>query len=393
MTDRQGQEKAPAAEGTEGADKNAAGPERDAVTEEQKAEEQPQVKYSMSPGFSSFLGSNGIGLGISSYQSGKFYLLGQNTDGGLLVDERFFRKAMGIAVPDKDTILLATLFQIIRFKNVLGPEQQINNLYDACYVPRELFVTGELDSHDVGLLKDGRIVFVNTQFNCLATPSSRHSFTPLWKPPFISKIVKEDRCHLNGLAMEDGVPRYVTAVSKSDTIDGWRDRRYDGGIIIDVATGDIVIGGLSMPHSPRMYNGKLYVLNSGTGELCWVEPAEKAGDAKLHVVAFCPGFVRGLGFHGKYAFVGLSKPRYERFEGLALDKRLADTDSEPWCGVQVIDLESGSVAHWFRIDGAIGELYDVAVVPGVLRPMSLGFASNEVLGLITHDEFDEAASF
>ncbi|MDJ0514318.1 MAG: TIGR03032 family protein [Methyloceanibacter sp.] len=390
MTDREGQEDAPTAEG---ADKNAAGPERDAVTEEQKAQEQPQVKYSMSPGFSSFLGSNGIGLGISSYQSGKFYLLGQNTDGGLLVDERFFRKAMGIAVPDKDTILLATLFQIIRFKNVLGPDQQINNLYDACYVPRELFVTGELDGHDVGLLKDGRIVFVNTQFNCLATPSSRHSFTPLWKPPFISKIVKEDRCHLNGLAMEDGVPRYVTAVSKSDTIDGWRDRRYDGGIIIDVATGEIVIGGLSMPHSPRMYNGKLYVLNSGTGDLCWVEPADKAANAKLHVVAFCPGFVRGLGFHGKHAFVGLSKPRYERFEGLALDKRLADTDSEPWCGVQVIDLESGSVVHWFRIDGAIGELYDVAVVPGVLRPMSLGFASNEVLGLITHDELDEAASF
>lgn len=366
---------------------------QEGAAEEQKAPEQPQVKYSMSPGFSSFLGSNGIGLGISSYQSGKFYLLGQNTDGGLLVDERFFRKAMGIAVPDKDTILLATLFQIIRFKNVLGPDQQINNLYDACYVPRELFVTGEIDAHDVGLLKDGRIIFVNTLFNCLATPSSRHSFTPLWKPPFISKIVKEDRCHLNGLAMEDGVPRYVTAVSKSDTIDGWRDRRNDGGIIIDVATGEIVIGGLSMPHSPRMYNGKLYALNSGTGELCWVEPAAKAADSKLHAIAFCPGFVRGLGFHGKYAFVGLSKPRYERFEGLALDKKLAETDSEPWCGVQVIDLESGAVTHWFRIDGAIGELYDVAVVAGVFRPMSLGFASNEVLSLVTHDELDEAASF
>lgn len=339
------------------------------------------------------IGETGKGLGISTYHSGKFYLLGQNTEGGLLVDERFFRKAMGIAVPDKDTLLLATLFPIIRFKNVLGADQQINNVYDTCYVPRELFVTGELDPHDVGLLKDGRIVFVNTLFNCLATPSERHSFTPLWKPLFISKIVKEDRCHLNGMAMEDGVPRYVTAVSKSDTIDGWRDRRYDGGNITDVATGEIVIGGLSMPHSPRMYYGKLYVLNSGTGELCWVEPAVKAVNAKLHVVAFCPGFVRGLGFHGKHAFVGLSKPRYERFEGLALDKKLADADSEPWCGIQVIDLETGAVAHWFRIDGAISELYDVAVVPGVLRPMSLGFASNEVLGLITHDEMDVAASF
>lgn len=364
-------------------------PAQDGAGATGEAPPEQQVKYSMSPGFSAFLGSNGIGLGITSYQSGKFYLLGQNTDGGLLVDERFFRKAMGIAVPDKDTILLATLFQIIRFKNVLGPEQQINNLYDACYVPRELFTTGEIDSHDVGLLSDGRIVFVNTLYNCLATPSERHSFTPVWKPPFISTIIKEDRCHLNGLAMENGVPRYVTAVSKSDTIDGWRDRRYDGGIIIDVATGKIVIGGLSMPHSPRMCNGKLYVLNSGAGELGWVEPASNAADSKFHSIAFCPGFVRGLGFHGKYAFVGLSKPRYERFEGLALDNKLADADSEPWCGVQVIDLETGGCVQWFRIDGAVGELYDVAVVPGVFRPMSLGFASNEVLGLVTHDALEE----
>jgi len=349
------------------------------------AQPEQQVKYSMSPGLSGFLGANRIGLAISSYQSGKFYLLGQNKDGGLLVDERFFRKAMGICVPDRETLLLATLFQIIKFKNVLEPDQEINNVFDTCYVPREIFVTGELDAHDVGQLKDGRIVFVNTLYNCLATPSPRHSFTPLWKPPFVSKIIKEDRCHLNGLAMEDGVPRYVTAVSKSDTIDGWRDRRFDGGIVIDVATGEIVIGGLSMPHSPRMYNGKLFVLNSGTGELGWIEPAKKAADAKFHAVAFCPGFVRGLGFHGKYALVGLSKPRYERFEGLALDKKLAEADSEPWCGVQVIDLDTGACVHWFRVDGAIGELYDVAVVPGVMRGMSLSFASNEVLGLITHD--------
>jgi len=153
-----------------------------------------KVTYSMSPGLSAFLGANRIGLAISSYQSGKFYLLGQNVNGGLLVDERFFRKAMGICVPDKDTLLLATLFQLIKFRNVLEPDQQVNQLFDTCYVPREIFVTGELDAHDIGELADGRIVFVNTLYNCLATPSARHSFTPIWKPPFISKIVNEDRC-------------------------------------------------------------------------------------------------------------------------------------------------------------------------------------------------------
>jgi uncharacterized protein (TIGR03032 family) len=292
-----------------------------------------RVTYSMSPGLSGFLGAQRIALAVSSYQSGKFYLLGQNVDGGLMVDERFFRKAMGICVPDPDTILLATLFQIVRFKNVLNAGEQINNVFDACYVPRETYVTGEIDAHDVGVLKDGRVVFVNTLYNCLATPSLRHSFTPVWKPPFISSIVKEDRCHLNGLAMADGVPRYVTAVSRSDTIDGWRDRRASGGVVVDVQSGDIVAGGLSMPHSPRIYRDRLWLLNSGTGELGWIEPGTGGRVAKFHPLAFCPGFLRGLAFHGDHAFVGLSKPRYQRFEGLALDQKLADADSEPWCGV------------------------------------------------------------
>lgn len=348
--------------------------------------------YSMSPGLASFLGSQRIALAISSYQSGKFYLLGQNVDGGLMVHERLFRKAMGLCVVGKDTILLATLFQILKFRNVLDPGQQINNVFDACYVPREIFVTGELDAHDVGMLTDGRIVFVNTLYNCLATTSERHSFAPLWKPPFISKIVKEDRCHLNGLAMQDGVPRYVTAVSKSDTIDGWRDRRANGGIVIDVQSGEIAIDGLSMPHSPRVYRDKLWLLNSGTGEVGWVERATELRNAKFHVLAFCPGFLRGLAFFGDYAFVGLSKPRYQRFEGLALDRRLAEADSEPWCGVQVIDLRDGTCAHWFRIDGPMAELYDLGVVPGVVRPMALGFASNEILELITQDPYRPESS-
>ncbi|MCH8521438.1 MAG: TIGR03032 family protein [Glycocaulis sp.] len=347
--------------------------------------------YSMSPGLPGFLAANRISLAMSSYQSGKFYLLGQNVDGGLMVHERFFRKAMGICVSSKDTLLLATLFQIVKFHNTLEPGQQINNVFDACYVPREIHVTGELDAHDIGVLKDGRTVFVNTLFNCLATPSDRHSFTPVWKPPFISKIVKEDRCHLNGLAMQDGVPRYVTAVSKSDTIDGWRDRRADGGIVMDVASGEIVAEGLSMPHSPRLYRDRLWVLNSGAGEFGWIEPGTRGRKAKFRTLAFCPGFLRGLAFHGNYAFVGLSRPRYQRFEGLELDRKLAKTDSEPWCGVQVIDLDTGACVHWFRLDGPVGEIYDLGVVPGVIRPMALGFASNDILGLITHGPLEDTA--
>lgn len=348
------------------------------------------VSYTASPGFAGFLEQQNISLAFTSYQSGKFYLVGRHPEGGLNVNERFFQKAMGIGIGARPqakggwSILLATLFQLVRFENVLKDDETINHTYDACFVPRRAHITGALDIHDVGVTDDDRVVFVNTLYNCLAVPSELHSFTPIWKPPFISRIVREDRCHLNGLAMEDGRPAYVTAVSRSDTIDGWRDRRADGGVVIEVATGRILAQGLSMPHSPRLHRGRLWVLNSGTGEVGWID-RDAGPAAAFRPLAFCPGFARGLALHGGHAVVGLSKPRYERFEGLALDQRLQDADSEPWCGLQVIDLNDGSCVHWFRIDGAVAELYDVAVLPGIACPMALGFANDEILGFVTHD--------
>jgi len=110
--------------------------------------------------------------------------------------------------------------------------------------------------------------------------------------------------------MRDSKPAFVTAVSKSDTIDGWRDRRADGGVVIDVENNRVICEGLSMPHSPRWHDGKLWVLNAGTGELGYVEmPKGKAKMGKFKPIAFCPGFLRGLSFHDGFAFVGLSRPR------------------------------------------------------------------------------------
>jgi len=347
--------------------------------------------YSISAGFVPLLARLDSSLAISSYQSGALYLLGRNPNGGLTIDERFFQGAMGLCVDTGSlvgSLVLATAFQIQRFENVLDAGQFINHVYDACYVLRVAYTTGALDAHDVGILENGEIVFVNTRYNCLATLSRRHSFTLFWKPPFITRIVNEDRCHLNGMAVEGGKVRYVTAVSRSDTIDGWRDRRADGGVVIDVASGEIVCEGLSMPHSPRIAGGRLWILNSGTGELGWVD----CHSGKFQAVAFCPGFLRGLAIKGRYALVGLSKPRYQRFEGLALDERLTRADSEPWCGVQAIDLETGACVEWFRIDGAVSEIYDVALVPGVACPMSLGFASADIRTFITHADQSAASA-
>ena len=354
--------------------------------------EERKVEYSISAGLSTRLARNNISVAFTSYQSGLLYFVGRNTEGGINVHEAAMPKPIGLCLDRKTGLTMTAGYQIMHFENVLEPDQRINEMFDACYVPRRVHVTGALDAHDVGLNGDGKTIFVNTRYNCLATTSPRHSFESVWKPPFISDLVDEDRCHLNGLAMEDGRPRYVTAVSRSNTIDGWRDRRADGGIVIDVESNEIVCEGLSMPHSPRMHNGELWVLSSGTGELGMVDfkkgnegKGSNAIEAKgrFEPRAFCPGYLRGLTFHGNFAFVGLSKPRYKRFEGLELDQRLEDADSEPWCGVQIIDLTSGTCVDWFRIDGAIAELYDLEIIPSYACPMAVAPTSEEAATLIT----------
>jgi uncharacterized protein (TIGR03032 family) len=341
-----------------------------------------EVEYSVSNGLLSRLAGLNISIAFSSYQSGLLYLVGRNRAGGINIHQAAMPKPMGLCLDSDGSLTMTGGYQIMRFENVLEADQLVNNTFDACYVPRIVHVTGHLDAHDVGVDKQGKVIFINTRYNCLATVSSRHSFELLWKPPFISALVDEDRCHLNGLAMQDGRPRYVTAVSRSDTIDGWRDRRGDGGIVIDVESNEIICTGLSMPHSPRMHNGELWLLNSGTGELGVVNIGPD-GVGKFEPRVFCPGFLRGLSFHGNMAFVGLSKPRYKRFEGLELDQRLRDADSEPWCGIQIIDLTSGTCVDWFRIDGKIGELYDLEVIPGVSTPMAVAPDTQEAAGLVT----------
>lgn len=340
-------------------------------------QEETEVTYSMSEGLVGFLERLDVSLAISSYQSGKFYLLGRNPRGGLLVDERLFPEAMGIAVDGK-RIVLATNVGIIELVSVLKGDERVNEIYDACFTPRRSNMTGMVDAHDVGIGTDGALYFVATKWNCLAAVSRTHNFRIAWQPPFISEMAPGDRCHMNGLAMEDGNPAYVTAVSCADSVDGWRNERVGGGVIIDLKTSEPITGGLSMPHSPRIHQGELYALNSGTGELIRVDRESGAQE----VIAFCPGFVRGLDFHEGYAIVGLSRPRYQRFDGLPLDERLSGAGVEAWTGVQIIDLATGTVAEWFRIDGAVAEIYDTAFVPGVACGMSLGLNAPELKDFI-----------
>lgn len=337
-----------------------------------------KIDINFSQGLAGFLASNNISIGFTSYQTGRLYLVGHGSDGKLALHEALYPQAMGV-IGDANRIYLGTLTQIVRMENVLGTGQRANEVHDKVYVPRNLQTTGNVDIHELGIRENGKIVFVNTRYSCLCEPSVTHSFKPIWKPEFISKLAPEDRCHLNGLAMVEGQPKYVTAVCRSDVVDGWRDRRHDGGIVIDIDSNEILTDGLSMPHSPRFHDGKLWLLNSGTGELGWLDPSDKA----FTPLAFFPGFLRGLAFHNGHAFVTLSKPRHGRFEGLELDAKLKAKDADAWCGIQIVSLSSGDVAQWLRFDGAITELFDICVLPGVTNPITLGPQSAEIRDFLT----------
>lgn len=334
--------------------------------------------------FPEWLAATRSSVAFTTYQAGKLFLLGVKPDGRLSVFERTFARSMGLGVSaDGRSFVLATQFQIHRFDNVLPAGQVSPEGFDAVYAPHVGWVTGDVDAHDVGFASDGRPLFVNTKFSCLATVSDGHSFRPIWTPPFISRLAPEDRCHLNGLALEDGRARYVTAVSRSDASDGWRDRRADGGIVIDVEENQIVVEGLSMPHSPRLYDGRLWLLNSGAGELGFVDPQSH----RFEAIAFCPGYARGLAFVGRHAILGLSMPRENRtFSGLPLDAALQARNTDPRCGLAIIDLETGDMTAWVRIEGLVRELYDVAVLPNVRRPSLIGFKTDEVRYVLSMDQ-------
>ena len=343
-----------------------------------EAPESQGLELTGSRQFPEWLAEQKTSLAFTTYQAGKVFFIGLQSNGRLSIFERTLNRCMGMAA-DGNSLYIATLYQLWRFENTLEPGQSADG-YDRLYLPQVGYVTGDLDIHDLAVDGQGRLVFINTLFGCLATTDERHSFTPLWKPPFLSKLAAEDRCHLNGLAMRDGAPAHVSAVSESDATDGWRDHRSDGGCLIDVATGEIVLRGLSMPHSPRWYRDRLWLLNSGTGEFGTVDLA--AG--RFEPLCFCPGYLRGLSFIGDFAVVGLSLPRHNKtFQGLPLDDALAAKRVAPRCALQIIDLRSGDAVHWLRIEGVVNELYDVVTLPECRRPMAIGFKSDEIRRTIT----------
>lgn len=309
------------------------------------------------------LAALGVSLVVSTYQAGKLILLSPSGE-SLTQLVRNFDSPMGLGVDD-GRMAVVTRSELVVLKNVpsLAPRYPSRpGHYDALFVPRARYVTGPLALHDVAWSGD-RIWAVNTIFSCLCHVDDRYSFTPRWQPPFVTALAPEDRCHLNGLAMDGGEPAYVTALGQTDTPGGWRADRLGGGVLLHVPSGEVVAAGLPMPHSPRLYDGRLYAVFAATGELVCVDPAT----GRHEVVNRVPGFARGIARCGDYLFLGHSRIRQKHIFGdLPIARR------EHYAGVVVLHLPSGRIAGLIRFVTSCEEIYDVQVLPGTTRPGIVG---------------------
>jgi uncharacterized protein (TIGR03032 family) len=254
-------------------------------------------------------------------------------------------------------LAIGTTLEICEFHNLPAVAQRLEpaGRHDACFLPRSSVTTGDIQIHEMAWAGD-ELWFVNTRFSCLCTRSAVLSFVPRWWPPFVTQLAPEDRCHLNGLCLVNGRPAFVTALGETDTPVGWREHKQDGGILMEVASGQVLLRGLSMPHSPRWYDGRLWVLESGCGSVGFVDPQTQ----RYQQLAELPGFTRGLDFCGPLAFVGLSQVRESAvFSGIPLTQRL----QERTCGVWVLDIRSGETVAFLKFEEAVQEIIAVHVLP------------------------------
>ena len=323
-----------------------------------------EIRHEYTPSLPALLSQFGVSLLVSTYQAGKVAAVGVAA-GELTLSYHNFERAMGLAVKP-DAIAVAARAQVWHLHSAPDIASRVEpaGRHDACFLTRSSHFTGEIQAHELAWAGD-ELWLVNTAFGCLCTLDGRHSFVPRWRPPFLTALAAEDRCHLNGLAVADGAPKYVTALAETDTPQGWRANKAHSGCLIDVASGQTVARGFAMPHSPRVHRGQVWMLHSGAGQLVLVDPA----NGRAETVAELPGYARGLALYDRFAFVGLSKIREtSTFGGMPIAARRSDLK----CGVGVVDLGTGRLTAHLEFVTGVEEIFDVQVVPGARCPTLSG---------------------
>jgi len=302
-----------------------------------------------------------ISLVVSTYQAGKVVLV-RNDGDTINTHFRTFQKPMGMAV-HQNRLTIGGSKTVWYLRNMPAVAQKLDppGKHDGCYLPRRVHVTGDIDIHEMAYAADDELWIVNTRFCCLCTLDQDHSFYPRWRPHFVTALAPQDRCHLNGMAMVNGRPKYVTALGETDTPGGWRENKRDGGILMDVETNEVLLRRRSMPHSPRWYGDRLWLLESGEGSLALVD----LDAGTWRTVAQLPGYTRGIDFVGPLAFIGLSQVRETAiFSGIPVVERL----KERICGVWVVNIQTRQTVAFLRFEEGVQEIFAVQVLRGVRFP-------------------------
>lgn len=315
-----------------------------------------------SPQFAELLGKLGISLAVSTYQAGKVIVISSVNNDRLIQLPRTFPGAMGMAAC-QDKLAVANSHEVVLLRNepsLAAGYPAKPGIYDSIYLPRTSFYTGNLALHDMEFV-NGKLLAVNTLFSSVSEINSERNFVSVWQPPFISDLQPEDRCHLNGMAVADGQIKYLTALGQGDQPHQWRENKMNGGVLMEYPSGEIILDHLSMPHSPRVYNDELYLLNSARGELIKVDPEQQS----YEVIVSLGGFARGMARCGDYLFIGVSKLRHN--SPVFADLPIAKTS---FAGVIAVYLPYKIIVGFMKYTMSVDEIYDVKIIP-FLRPSIL----------------------
>lgn len=332
-------------------------------------EEYRDIRCSHSDSLPALLAQLRLSVLISTYQTGHLIAVSAR-EGRLKLAFHQFERAMGIAVK-AGTIAVCTHKEVWFLRDAADIAAKLPGKPDACFLARTSHFTDDIEAHEAAWVGEREFWIVNTLFSCLCVLHPHYSFTSRWRPPFISALRPEDRCHLNGVAVVDGQPRYVTALAETDTPSGWRAVKNNGGCLIEVPSGRVVTRGLSLPHSPRVDGNRIFFLHSGEGKLAVAD----AKTGEVTSMAPVPGVSRGLAIHGGYAFIGLSKAR-PTLEGVPI---VAERDKLR-CGLWVIDLRTGTMAAHLEFHTGVEEIFDVQVLPNIVSPYISGPAAAQDTG-------------
>ena len=346
-----------------------------------QAVRQQTIKVKMSPGLFDWFCDNGVNLLFSTRRASKLFCLGQaKEEKKISIVETDFKHCGALSVHGQRELFLSTQQKIWRMHNAVPKAKSLNG-FQRFFVPQQAFVTGELNVQDMAVNSRGRVIFVNSLFSCLAGVSDTHSFVPLWKPAFISDLVSEERCFLSGVALLDDEPKFVTAAAQTNTAAGWKQAGLEQGVVIDVPTNEVVASGLQRPYCPRFYQGRLWLLESGSGYLGYVD----LSSGQFHQVAFLPGCVRSVDFVNHYAIVGVS--RLHTLEDNVVSNLLSHASQrhgrQLCCGLFIIDLNSGETVGHLTFDKVIDEITSVAVLKDVKHAAIVGPQSEEMNRIIT----------